>query len=121
MEDVPEKFVDIEFMHCSLLIFVQLAILEHVGSLMCDRNLRTSTTKKSEALKERIRDLSDIRRLKKVSTRYSELIRREQISFALSALDLAHSVANIYGADSSGGRTEENLNGKFLLPIKIIT
>ena len=69
---------------------------------MYDRSLRSSTTKQTRAIQEKVEILKELKVQKLKSKLISELIKNENNSYALEALNLATSVSETYGADSSG-------------------
>ena len=78
---------------------------------MSDRSLRSSTTKQTRAIQDKVEIIKELKVQKQKSRRISELIKNEHNSYALEALNLATSVSEIYGVDSPGSsRTFVNFN-----------
>ena len=57
---------------------------------MSDRSLRSSTTKQTRAIQEKVEILKELKVQKQKSRLISELIKNEQNSYALEALNLVY-------------------------------
>ena len=78
---------------------------------MSDRSLRSSTTKQTRAIQDKVEIRKELKVQKQKTRLISELIKNEHNSYALEALNLATSVSEIYGVDSPGSsRTFVNFN-----------
>ena len=71
-------------------------------------SLRPSTKTRTEAIKEESILREEIKRLKKASISYSDLLSREEKIYAEKAIDLAKLVSEVYGVDSTDSSGQES-------------
>ena len=71
-------------------------------------SLRPSTKTRTEAINEELVRREEIKRSKKVSISYSDLLSREEKLYAETAIDLAKLVSDVYGVDSTDSSGQES-------------